>query len=37
MPDPASLINEWVEDLLSLLWHDHRWENLANGLTGGRS
>ena len=23
-------------DLLSLLRHDHRWENLAEGLTGGR-
>ena len=25
------------EDLLSLLRHDHRWENLAEGLTGGRA
>ena len=24
------------EDLLSLLRHDHRWENLAEGLCGGR-
>lgn len=24
------------EDLLSLLRHDHRWQNLAEGLTGGR-
>jgi len=23
------------EDLLALLRHDHRWENLAEGLTGG--
>jgi len=34
MPDSASLIDEWVEDLLSLLRHDHRWQNLAEGLTG---
>ncbi len=25
------------EDLLSLLRHDHRWQNLAEGLTGGRA
>lgn len=24
-------------DLLALLRHDHRWENLAEGLTGGRA
>ncbi len=24
-------------DLLSLLRHDHRWQNLAEGLTGGRA
>lgn len=24
------------EDLLSLLRHDHRWQNLAEGLCGGR-
>jgi len=24
------------EDLLALLRHDHRWQNLAEGLTGGR-
>jgi len=24
------------EDLLSLLRHDHRWENLAEGLCGGK-
>lgn len=24
-------------DLLSLLRHDHRWENLTEGLTGGRA
>jgi len=25
------------EDLLSLLRYDHRWQNLAEGLTGGRA
>jgi len=34
MPDPSSLIDEWAEDLLALLRHDHRWQNLAEGLTG---
>jgi hypothetical protein len=24
-------------DLLALLRHDHRWQNLAEGLTGGRA
>jgi len=24
-------------DLLALLQHDHRWQNLAEGLTGGRA
>ena len=36
MPDPPSLIDEWVEDLPALLRYDHRWQNLAEGLTGGR-
>ena len=35
MPDPPSLIDEWAEDLLTLLRHDHRWQNLAEALTGG--
>jgi len=35
MPDPASLIDEWVEVLLSLLRHDHRWQNLVEGVMGG--
>jgi hypothetical protein len=35
MPDPSSLIDEWAEDLLALLRHDHRWQNLAEGLMGG--
>jgi hypothetical protein len=35
MPDPSSLIDEWTEDLLALLRHDHRWQNLAEGLMGG--
>ena len=35
MPDPSSLIDEWAEVLLALLRHDHRWQNLAEGLMGG--
>ena len=35
MPDPSSLIDEWVEDPLALLRCDHRWQNLAEGLMGG--
>ncbi len=31
----ALAVLRW-SDLLSLLRHDHRWENLAEGLTGGR-
>lgn len=30
----ALAVLRWT-DLLSLLRHDHRWENLAEGLTGG--
>ena len=32
--EPLAVLR-WT-DLLSLLRHDHRWENLAEGLTGGR-
>ncbi|WP_461368447.1 putative PDDEXK endonuclease [Candidatus Darwinibacter acetoxidans] len=31
----ALAVLRWT-DLLALLRHDHRWENLAEGLTGGR-
>jgi hypothetical protein len=31
----ALAVLRW-SDLLALLRHDHRWENLAEGLTGGR-
>jgi hypothetical protein len=34
-PAPFFLIDEWAEGLLSLLRHDHRWQNLAEGLMGG--
>ncbi len=33
--EPLAVLR-WT-DLLSLLRHDHRWENLAKGLTGGRA
>ena len=33
--EPLAVLR-WT-DLLSLLRHDHRWENLAEGLTGGRA
>lgn len=29
------LIDEWVENHLALLRHDHRWQNLAEGVMGG--
>ena len=32
----ALAVLRWT-DLLALLRHDHRWENLAEGLTGGRA
>ena len=32
--EPLAVLR-WT-DLLSLLRHDHRWQNLAEGLTGGR-
>ena len=32
----ALAVLRW-SDLLALLRHDHRWENLAEGLTGGRA
>lgn len=32
----ALAVLRW-EDLLALLWYDHRWQNLAEGLTGGRA
>ena len=32
--EPLAVLR-WT-DLLALLRHDHRWENLAEGLTGGR-
>lgn len=32
----ALAVLRWT-DLLSLLRHDHRWQNLAEGLTGGRA
>lgn len=32
----ALAVLRW-EDLLALLRHDHRWQNLAEGLTGGRA
>ena len=31
----ALAVLRWT-DLLALLRHDHRWQNLAEGLTGGR-
>ena len=34
--EDALAVMRW-EDLLALLRHDHRWENLAEGLTGGRA
>jgi len=34
-PAPFFLIDEWIEDPLALLRHDHRWQNLAEGLMGG--
>ncbi len=33
--EPLAVLR-WT-DLLSLLRHDHRWQNLAEGLTGGRT
>lgn len=33
--EPLAVLR-WT-DLLALLRHDHRWENLAEGLTGGRA
>ena len=33
--EPLAVLR-WT-DLLSLLRHDHRWQNLAEGLTGGRA
>ena len=33
--EDALAVLRW-EDLLSLLRHDHRWQNLAEGLCGGR-
>ena len=32
----ALAVLRWT-DLLALLRHDHRWQNLAEGLTGGRA
>ena len=32
----ALAVLRW-SDLLALLRHDHRWQNLAEGLTGGRA
>jgi hypothetical protein len=34
--EDALAVLRWT-DLLSLLRHDHRWQNLAEGLTGGRA
>ena len=34
--EDALAVMRW-EDLLALLQQDHRWENLAEGLTGGRT
>ena len=33
--EPLAVLR-WT-DLLALLRHDHRWQNLAEGLTGGRA
>lgn len=34
--EDALAVLRWT-DLLSLLRHDHRWQNLAEGMTGGRA
>ena len=34
LEEPLAVLR-WT-DLLALLRHDHRWQNLAEGLTGGR-
>ena len=34
-PAPFFLIDECVENHLALLRHDHRWQNLAEGVMGG--